>query len=252
MDELEDVGVDDPPLLDGRDDRGEVVVGDDHVGRLLGHLRPLDAHRHADVGLLQGRRVVDAVAGHGDDLASPLERLDELQLVLRRDAGEDAGRGNDSVQASGVEPLEFAGVHGRERPAERVAVEPELPADLGRRGRLVAGDHDGPDPRLAAGGDGVLHLVAERVDHPDEPDEHEVAVEVRAAVVLGKLAVGQPQHAQGGSGQLAVPSQMALAVFLRQRLHAGLAEMGAAQVEQRPRRALDEGDGGAGRRCDGR
>ena len=72
MDELQDVGVDDPPLLDGRDDGGEVVVRDDHVGSLLGHLRPFDAHRHADVGLLEGRRIVDAVAGHGDDLASSL------------------------------------------------------------------------------------------------------------------------------------------------------------------------------------
>ena len=185
VDELEDVGVDDPPLFDGRDDRGEVVVGDDHVGRLLGHLRPLDAHRHADVGLLQGRRVVDAVAGHGDDLAAPLEGLDELQLVLRRDAGEDAGCRNDPVETCDVESLEFAGMHGRERPAERVAVEPELPTDLRCGGRLVSGDHDGPDPRLATRGDGVLHLIPERVDHPDEADEHEVAIEVVAAVVVG-------------------------------------------------------------------
>ena len=69
MDEAEDVGVDDPPLLDGADDGGEVVVGDDHVGRLLGDLGPLDAHGDADVGLLQGRGVVHPVAGHGHHLA---------------------------------------------------------------------------------------------------------------------------------------------------------------------------------------
>ncbi len=37
----------------------------------------------------QGGRVVHAVAGHGDDLASPLVGLDDAQLLRRMDAGED-------------------------------------------------------------------------------------------------------------------------------------------------------------------
>ena len=49
-DELDDVVVDGPAPLDGGDDRGEVVVGEDHGGGLLAHLRAGDAHGHADVG----------------------------------------------------------------------------------------------------------------------------------------------------------------------------------------------------------
>ena len=49
------------------------------------------ADRDADVGLLQGRRVVDAVAGHADDAAGPLQRLDDLELMLGKDAGEAVG-----------------------------------------------------------------------------------------------------------------------------------------------------------------
>ena len=60
--ELADVGEDRPPFLDGRDDGCEVVVGEHHVGRLLGHVGPGDAHGHADVGGLERRRVVDPVA----------------------------------------------------------------------------------------------------------------------------------------------------------------------------------------------
>ena len=50
-----------------RDNGGEVVVGQHDVGRLLGDVGPGDAHGNADVGRLQGRRVVDAVAGHRHD-----------------------------------------------------------------------------------------------------------------------------------------------------------------------------------------
>ena len=49
-----------------------------------------DAHRHADVRLLERRRVVDAVAGHRRRRARALEHLDQPHLVLRSDAGDDA------------------------------------------------------------------------------------------------------------------------------------------------------------------
>ncbi len=70
-----DVGVDPPALLDGGDDGGEVVVGQDQVGGLPGDLGAARAHGHADVGAAQGGAVVDAVAGHGDDLARSLPGL---------------------------------------------------------------------------------------------------------------------------------------------------------------------------------
>ena len=71
------------------DDRGEVVVGEDHVRRLLRHVRAGDPHRDADVGRLERGGVVHAVAGHRDDLPVRLQRVDDAQLVLGRDAGVD-------------------------------------------------------------------------------------------------------------------------------------------------------------------
>ena len=59
----------DAPFLDRGDDGREVVVGQDHVGGILRHVGAGDAHRHADVGRLQRRGVVHAVAGHRHDLA---------------------------------------------------------------------------------------------------------------------------------------------------------------------------------------
>ena len=52
------------------------------------------AHRDPDVGLLQRGRVVDAVAGHGDDLALAAEHVHQADLVLRGDAGDHADIGD--------------------------------------------------------------------------------------------------------------------------------------------------------------
>ena len=86
--ELDDVVVDGPPFLDRTHDRGELVVGQHQRGRLLGHFGAGDAHRHADVGGLQRRRVVNPVAGHRHDMPLGLQGFDDTHLVLGRDARE--------------------------------------------------------------------------------------------------------------------------------------------------------------------
>ena len=49
-DEAADVVVDPATLADGGHDRGEVVVGEDHVGGFFGDLGSGHAHRDTDVG----------------------------------------------------------------------------------------------------------------------------------------------------------------------------------------------------------
>ena len=61
----------------------EVVVREDHLGRLFGDFRPAP-HCNPDVGLLEGGGIVHGVACHGDDQSLPLHYLDETQFVLRR------------------------------------------------------------------------------------------------------------------------------------------------------------------------
>ncbi len=88
-DELGEVVEDAPAFLDGGADRGEVIVGQDHVGGLPRDIRASLAHRHPDVGLLQGRRVVDAIPRHRHHVAAGLQGANQTQLLLRRDTGED-------------------------------------------------------------------------------------------------------------------------------------------------------------------
>ncbi len=104
MKEPENVSVDDPPLLDGTDDAGEVVVGDHHVGVLLGDLGPLDAHGDTDVRFFQGRGVVHSVARHGDNVPLLLQCLDDLQLVLGETRANTAASATTRFQPSTSRP----------------------------------------------------------------------------------------------------------------------------------------------------
>ena len=72
-------------LLDRRDDRREVVVQQHEVGGFARDVRADTSHRDADVRLLERRAVVDAVAGHRDNVAPRLQRLRDPQLLLGLD-----------------------------------------------------------------------------------------------------------------------------------------------------------------------
>ena len=57
------------PVRTDADHRREVVLGEHERGGLASDVGAALAHGDADVGGLERGRVVDAVAGHGDDLA---------------------------------------------------------------------------------------------------------------------------------------------------------------------------------------
>ena len=126
-DELADVVVDDAAGLDGGDDRGEVVVGEHHRRCFPGDVGAGLAHRDADVGAPQRWGVVDAIAGHRDDVTFGLQLLGDVQLRLGRRAREDdfLARGQDLPEFLLVPVVEPFGVHDppilgpRSRPAGR-------------------------------------------------------------------------------------------------------------------------------------
>ena len=94
-------------------------------------------HGQADVGLGQRRRVVGAVAGHGDQAPAGLLLFDVVQLVGGRCLGQevvDAGLGGDG----------------------------------GGRQRVVAGDHDGANAHRAHLAEALFHAALDhvlQVDH---------------------------------------------------------------------------------------
>ena len=89
------VGVDTPALLDGFFDGGEVIVGEDHVGRAFGDVGAGDAHGDADIGSFKGGRVINAIAGHDllfafSDAKFPSNRKGGVLMVAGDHDGRDA------------------------------------------------------------------------------------------------------------------------------------------------------------------
>ena len=83
MNELLDVCVNSAPFLDRVDDGSEIVVGQHHVGRFLGHIGAGDSHGNSDVRHFYCGRVVHPVPGHGHDLSLVLERFDDAKFMFR-------------------------------------------------------------------------------------------------------------------------------------------------------------------------
>src|SRR5512143_2372189 len=109
--ELFDIGVDGPAFFYGRHDGGEVVVGEDHGGRLLCHVRAPHAHGNTNVRFFKRRRIIDAVAGHGDDFARFLQARNDPHLMLRRHPREDHLFPEEVGETVIVEGVQFAPGH---------------------------------------------------------------------------------------------------------------------------------------------
>lgn len=111
QDELLDVVKHAAALLDGVEDAGKVVVGEDDVGGLLGDVRAALAHGDADVCALEGRRVVDAVARHGHEAVAAVQRLDHAHLCLRGAARDHQGQPRQPVDVVVAELVKVARCH---------------------------------------------------------------------------------------------------------------------------------------------
>ena len=199
---LQQVVVEGAAVGDGADDRGEVVVGQDHHRGLLGDLGAGDAHGHADVGGLQRRGVVDAVAGHRDHVALLLEQPDQADLVLGRHPRDHP----DLVELA----QELLVAHRGELGAgDRPALDAELAGDRGGRRGVVAGDHPDPDPGVVALGDGGPGLRARRVDDADHRQQRELLdlvdqVAARRGTARVEVALRDHHDPLAGVGDLVV------------------------------------------------
>ncbi len=89
LDEALDVLIERSAPLHRLDDGGERIVEKDDLACLLRHLGAGNAHCQTDVGLLQRRRIVGAIAGHRHHLVQLLQQLDDAVLVQRPGTGKD-------------------------------------------------------------------------------------------------------------------------------------------------------------------
>lgn len=86
------------PELDANDDRCETLLEEDDVGSVLRNLRPrVDGDSH--IRTSEGESIVDSVSHHPDRVASLAQSLNDLELLVGRELGEDdsAGDGGDEL-----------------------------------------------------------------------------------------------------------------------------------------------------------
>ena len=168
---------------------------------------PPVAHGHADLGGTQGRRIVDPIAGDRDEMAAALQGLDDRQLLLRRDPGEDACRSAQPVQhlRTGPGRLGDLGTGRDPIPVSRRAVHQiEVVGDASRRDRVIARHHGDLDAGTPAGLHGILGLRPRGVAQGHEAGEGHPPQLIRIEAVRGwgGLPRGKPQHPVTLPGQL--------------------------------------------------
>jgi len=173
----------------------------------------LDAHCHTDVGLVQCRRIVDAVAGHGRHQALPLQRLHDFEFVLRCRTGEDAHRRRQLIHLRVLQEdptgAQSCAIHRRNGLVVLRLQDFHILGNRNRRLHVITSDHDDADARPASQLDGLGHTVAVRIDGSDEADQAQVAAASRELLVrghvlillverhLGEGARGDGEHAEG-------------------------------------------------------
>ena len=183
------------PFAHCLDDGGEIVVGQYHLGRLLGDLRAGDPHGDADVRCLQRRSVVDAVASHRNYLAVRLQRIDDTQLVQGRHAGKDRGRSYRSRETSILQGVQVS-------PGQRlrpVLDDAQQSGDAGCGAWMVTGDHHDPDAGAASLRYRDRRFLARRVDDAHGADENQVALKRLAGLRVfagSQWSIGDGQGAQ--------------------------------------------------------
>ena len=168
-----------PAQPPGADNPFQVAFDKRHAGTLHRDIGA-GAHGDADIGLRQRRRIVDAVAGHGDDTSLGLKALDLLRLLI--------------------------GKHFRAH-----LVEPQPPRHGFGRRTIVAREHDDPKALFPQIGDGhrcrVLDRIgnAEQTGRPaiDRNENNRLAIAVQGLRTLAERLRSNPKSLE----QRSIPDQ---------------------------------------------
>ena len=185
-------------------DGGEIVVEDDDIAGLLGHLGAA-AHGKPHVRLFEGGGVVDAVPRHAGHQAHLLGQADEAAFVRGHGAGDHPQGGQPGFDLAVCQVFELTARHNGFGRAVRL----EKAGRAGDRGGgfpVVPRHHHHLDPGLVHLGDGAARFGAHLVPDADEPDEDEAG---EAALLRyggfgnrqGENPHGMPGHLRPGGTQ---------------------------------------------------
>ncbi len=210
MHRLADVVIDGAAVPDGDDQGVEIVLFQDHIGHFPGDIGAGAAHGDAHVRGLEGRAVVDAVAGHGDHPPACCEAWTISSLLL--------GLTREKTWTRFARAWRVWGSISARWEASRISrghilAQAQFLADGIGGGALVAGDHDGVDAGPLEGGDGFAHPFPDGVHHAHHAQPGEAIVSLQGRRLL-PFGIGHSQDPLGlFPGHRLVFSLDALPVF---------------------------------------
>merc|ERR1712054_262854 len=197
QDELLDVVEGTTTFLDSGQDTGEVVVREDNVGGVLGH-----------VGTLQRGTVVDTVTSHGAEALASVQGFNHAHLGVGSATGNDQRKDRQGVNLIIGELVELGSSHDHgvgDTLAELAHLgrqDTDLTGDCAGSARVVTNKHVDFDTSFVARLDGGSGLRARRGVKTDQTTEHKVVLHLIAVdflafgVWLVVLTAGKSQHTQ--------------------------------------------------------
>ena len=141
------------------------------MGDLARRIGTVAAETNADIGRLERRTVVHAIADHGDDRAGSLKRPDDLKLLgwahpteCLRPASRlgDLGR-RHGFELSAIDDLDLT-----------AAVEADPLGNRPRRRTLISGQHDGLNTRAMELPHQCVHARPHRIGHAGKTDPGQI------------------------------------------------------------------------------
>src|SRR5690348_8863296 len=119
------------------------------------------------MGCLEGWRIIDAIAGHRDDLTAGFERIDDAQLLFGHGAGEYRDIPQPPNELIILTRLQLLAGHNLRRR------NPSLLGDGSCGGRIVAGNHDDTNPGRPTFRDGARYALTQGVRQANYAQERE-------------------------------------------------------------------------------
>src|SRR6266536_2915110 len=63
------------PLLNSRDNRGEVIIRQHHIRSILRNIRPINTHSNTHISFIESRSIIDSISSHDTESLSSLQRM---------------------------------------------------------------------------------------------------------------------------------------------------------------------------------
>lgn len=184
-DKLLDIVENAATLFNSVEDGGKVIIGQNNICRLLGHVGA-SAHGNTDICALKTRAIVDTVAGHGNVSLTTMQSLNHAHLCAGSASSHHERQLRKVVNLLVRERIKVVGSrHQRSRHVRRKLLQLLVggqDADVLRNGarslRVVASEHVHDDTCTVEGAHAGLGFGAGRVVNSNKTAEDEVVFKV--------------------------------------------------------------------------